>query len=127
VEVILDTNAVSAIGRKDPYILPVLQGHPALFVPAIVVGEYRFGILGSRKQHETTAWFNTFLQRVQVLNVTEETSERYANVCHALKEAGTPIPQNDAWIAAIALQHSLPLLTRDAHFDRIAGLRRIHW
>lgn len=124
---ILDTNAVSAIGMKDSSILPALQGHAALFVPVIVVGEYRFGILGSRKQRETTSWFNTFLQRVQMLNITEETAERYADVRRALKEAGTPIPQNDVWIAALALQHGLPLLTRDGHFDRVAGLRCVHW
>lgn len=124
---ILDTNAVSAISLKNSDILAVLQRQPALFVPVIVVGEYRFGISGSRKQRETTAWFDAFLQMVQVLHVTEDTAERYADLCRALKEAGTPIPQNDVWIAAIALQHGLPLLTRDGHFNRVTGLRCIHW
>jgi predicted nucleic acid-binding protein len=124
---ILDTNAVSAIGERDPDIPSALQGQATLFVPVIVIGEYRYGIAGSRKQRETEAWFNAFLQTVQVLHVTEDTASRYAQVRRTLKEAGTPIPENDVWIAALAVQYNLPLVTRDGHFDSVVGLRRIHW
>jgi predicted nucleic acid-binding protein len=126
-EVILDTNAVSAIGERDPDIPRVLQGQATLFVPVIVVGEYRFGISGSRKRRETEAWLDAFLQTVQVLHITEDTAARYAEVRRKLKDAGTPIPENDVWIAALAIQFGLPLVTRDSHFDKVVGLRRIHW
>lgn len=124
---ILDTNAVSAIGLNDSKIISMLQRQAMLFVPVIVIGEYRYGISGSRKQRETAAWFDSFLRTVQILDVTEETASEYADVRRQLKESGTPIPADDVWIAALALQHDMPLVTRDAHFDNIAGLRRIDW
>lgn len=124
---ILDTNAVSAIGERDPHIPSILQGQTALFVPVIVIGEYRFGVSGSRKRRETETWFDSFLQTVQVLHITEDTATRYADVRRKLKDAGTPIPENDIWIASLAIQFGLPLLTRDDHFDKVPGLRRIHW
>jgi predicted nucleic acid-binding protein len=124
---ILDTNAVSAISERDPDIPRVLQGQAALFMPVTVIGEYRYGISGSRKRRDTEMWFDAFLQTVQVLHITEDTATQYADVRRKLKDAGTPIPENDVWIAALALQHGLPLVTRDVHFDAVVGLRRIHW
>jgi predicted nucleic acid-binding protein len=62
-----------------------------------------------------------------VLEVNEETAIWYAELRGRLKEAGTPIPANDAWIAALCQQHGLPILSRDQHFDLIKGLDRIAW
>jgi tRNA(fMet)-specific endonuclease VapC len=62
-----------------------------------------------------------------VLTVTSETSRVYADIRHELRVAGQPIPENDLWIAALARQHGLPILTNDAHFDQVAGLQRISW
>ena len=124
---ILDTNAVSALSERDPDIPAALKGQATLFVPVIVIGEYHYGISGSRKRQETEAWFNAFLQTTQTLHLTEETAQQYAVVRRKLKEAGTPLPENDVWIAALAMQFGLPLLSRDAHFDKVAGLRCLHW
>jgi predicted nucleic acid-binding protein len=124
---ILDTNAISAIGERDSGIVAVLKGHASLFVPVIVIGEYRFGISGSRKRQETERWFDSFLQSTQTLDVTDETARYYATLRRTLKDAGTPIPENDIWIAALAIQFSLPLLSRDAHFGNVAGLRWLNW
>ncbi len=60
-------------------------------------------------------------------DVTEETSARYAEIRLELKRAGTPIPANDAWIAALARQHTLPILSRDDHFDFVSGVNRLGW
>jgi predicted nucleic acid-binding protein len=67
------------------------------------------------------------LSRSRVLNITEETSIWYAEIRLELKRTGKPIPTNDLWIAALCRQHNLPLLSRDRHFDLVAGLRRIGW
>jgi predicted nucleic acid-binding protein len=62
-----------------------------------------------------------------VLNVDEETAGHYAEVREELKSKGHPIPANDLWIAALARQHRLPVLSRDEHFDFVPGLKRIDW
>ena len=64
---------------------------------------------------------------ITVLQVGTETAAAYAQLRLALRRRGQPIPANDAWIAALALQHGLPVLTRDAHFDAVAGLTRVGW
>ena len=62
-----------------------------------------------------------------LLAVTSETSRFYADIRHELRLAGQPIPENDLWIAALARQHGLTLLSNDAHFDHLSGLKRISW
>ena len=62
-----------------------------------------------------------------VLAVTDDTSVAYAALRVVLKRSGRPIPANDAWIAALALQHGLPVLSRDRHFDAVPNLTRTAW
>lgn len=59
--------------------------------------------------------------------VTAETAIAYADLRNALKRAGTPIPANDLWIAALAGEHARPVLSRDAHFDAVRALLRVSW
>jgi predicted nucleic acid-binding protein len=63
----------------------------------------------------------------RILFVDEGTAGTYADVRHELKNSGHPIPSNDLWIAALARQYGLPLLSRDRHFDSVSGLMRIGW
>ena len=63
----------------------------------------------------------------RVLEITSDTAAQYAELRCELKRAGTPIPANDAWIAALCHQHSLPILSRDQHFDLVKGIRRLSW
>jgi predicted nucleic acid-binding protein len=62
-----------------------------------------------------------------VLHVDRSTASQYAAIRGALKQRGRPIPSNDAWIAALALQHRMPVVSRDAHFDEVSGLERVAW
>jgi tRNA(fMet)-specific endonuclease VapC len=62
-----------------------------------------------------------------MLEVSVESAAAYAEIRHALKERATPAPSNDVWIAALARQHNLAILSADAHFDKIPGIRRITW
>jgi tRNA(fMet)-specific endonuclease VapC len=125
--VILDTNALSAFADGDPAVGDVLRQATRAALPVIALGEFRYGIAGSRHRATYEAWLSAQLPNFDVLSVTEETAAAYAALRVALKHAGRPIPANDAWIAALALQHGLPVLSRDAHFDAVPGLERQGW
>lgn len=124
---ILDTNAVSAWCDDDAALLAVLPTDRPLFIPAIVLGEYRFGIKVTRDRKIREAWLEDVESAVTVLDVNSETARHYADVREQLRKARTPIPENDLWIAALARQHELAVITRDGHFENVADLRRVGW
>ncbi|MGI8819684.1 MAG: type II toxin-antitoxin system VapC family toxin [Chthoniobacterales bacterium] len=123
----LDTNALSAFAEGVAPVVEHLAHADELHVPAIVLGEYRFGIVTSRRRREYEAWLTRGRAFWNVLPIGEETAGHYAAVRHQLKKAGTPLPANDVWIAALACQHALPILSRDAHFDSVPDLERLSW
>jgi predicted nucleic acid-binding protein len=92
---ILDTNAVSAMFAGDASIEPVLRESKKLHLPLIVSGEYRFGLMGSRKAAELEALLIILEQESRLLTIDIETTKSYAHIRHELKTAGTPIPEND--------------------------------
>lgn len=124
---ILDTNALSACATGADEIRDHLLAATELFLPVIVLGEYRFGILQSRRRVENERWLTRFVEDCQTLAVDAETASEYALLRNELKVQGRPIPTNDLWIAALCRQHRRPLLTRDAHFQGIKGIRVISW
>jgi predicted nucleic acid-binding protein len=124
---ILDTNGLSALAEGELRLEPILRKATQIAVPVIVLGEYRYGIQQSRERQRYEHWLVEYLPKFRVLNVDEQTTTSYAAVRGELKRAGTPIPSNDVWIAALCRQHSLPVLSRDRHFDLVPGLRRIDW
>ncbi len=124
---ILDTNALSAFVDGDDGVGDVLRGQARAAIPVIVLGEYRYGIAASKQRAAYEAWLDSELTHFDILAVTDETAIAYAALRAALKRSGRPIPANDAWIAAIALQHRLPILSRDHHFDVVPGLVRKGW
>jgi len=124
---ILDANALSAAADREPTALKVVAGAERLAVPVIVLGEYRLGIAQSRHRKDYENWLREWIAAVRVLDVDERTTHHYATIGLELKGMGKPIPTNDLWIAALCRQHSLSLLSRDRHFDLVAGLRRIDW
>ena len=124
---ILDTNALSAFVDGDRALGDVLRRQPRAAIPVIVLGEFRYGIGLSRHRATYEKWLQANLPRFEILDVTEDTTLAYATVRLALKNSGRPIPANDAWIAALALQHELPILSRDRHFDVLGGISRVEW
>jgi predicted nucleic acid-binding protein len=124
---ILDTNALSAVADGDAALEPILRKIPEVAVPAIVLGEYRYGIQQSRNRQRYEQWLAASIPNYRVLDIDQETAIFYATVRSELKRAGTPIPANDAWIAALCRQHSVSLLSRDRHFDLVRGIDRIGW
>lgn len=124
---ILDTNALSAAADGDRGVLEVVAEAEQIAVPVIVLGEYRLGIAQSRRGKEYERWLRAWVAAVSVLDVDQETTFQYAKIGLELKNIGKPIPSNDLWIAALCRQHSLPLLSRDRHFDFVFGVKRLGW
>lgn len=124
---ILDTNGLSALAEGDAAVEPILLKAAQIAVPVIVLGEYRYGISQSRHRKQYERWLVESLPTFRILDVDEQTTFAYSAVRTELKKAGTLIPSNDVWIAALCRQHSLPLLSRDRHFDAVAGIRRLEW
>lgn len=125
--VILDTNALSAFADGDEKLLRAIENEPELGLPTIVLGEYLYGIHQSRQRVSYEAWIKANLPFFDLLPVVRETAERYSEIRHELKAAGTPIPTNDLWIAALARHHRMRLVTRGAHFRAIRSLNIIAW
>jgi tRNA(fMet)-specific endonuclease VapC len=121
VKALLDTSAYSALLRGFLPVIEALRRSETVAVPAIVLGELYGGFRAGTRWAENTAQLAQFLSKpsVHVLNVTEETALRYAEVDVYLRKKGRPIPRNDVWIAAVALEHGLQLLTLDVHFREI--------
>jgi predicted nucleic acid-binding protein len=124
---ILDTNALSAVADGDPAIIALLADADEVAIPVIVLGEYRHGIAQSRNRASYENWLAGLLHDCLVLDIQEPTTHYYAQIALELKRKGSPIQTNDVWIAALCRQHGLPLLSRDRHFDLVAGTKRIGW
>ena len=125
---ILDTNAVSALAQKNRALIEQLNGARRLAVTVISLGEFAHGVRHSSRRRELESWLRErFLTRVEILAPDLSTVEHYGDIRSELRQAGTPIPANDVWIAALARQHDLPILSCDRHFDRVQRLLRIEW
>ena len=122
---ILDTNAVSAWAEGIASVEHSLRAASRLVVPTVVLGEFYFGIRQSRHRARYEDWLRRYLPLTDIAMVTRVTADVYAEIWLELKRSGTPIPVNDAWIAALARQHDLPVLSNDSHFDAVKGVRRL--
>lgn len=121
---VLDTNAYSRLFRGDAGAAKALREATEIHVPLIVIGELLAGFAGGARPERNRDALAEFMAapRVSLMRPDERTAHRYASVVTALRDAGRPIPTNDVWIAALALQFGLPLLTFDAHFAVVPGL-----
>jgi tRNA(fMet)-specific endonuclease VapC len=127
VKLALDTNAYRLVMEGDPEAVRLVRAAERLLMPVPVLAELRFGFLNGTRGRENEAHLVRFLDRprVEVLRCDEETAVRYAELKLQLKKQGTPIPINDVWIAALALQHQATLFTRDSDFERLPQLPRV--
>ena len=124
---ILDTVAIAALAERDEELMDIAGEASVIHLPIIALGEYRFGIDGSGHREKFTRWFRVLIDLHEVLYVDLETLDSYAKIRIELKEAGTPIPANDVWIASLARQYGLKVVSRDTHFDRVRGIQRVSW
>lgn len=126
-ELILDTNALSAIAGGETEAVRLFQEADSIALPVIVLGEYRFGIAQSRFRQAYEKWLAGMIAACRVLEIADSTTAHYASIRSELKAAGAPLPSNDVWIAALCREHRCPLLSHDRHFDAVGGLQRIGW
>ena len=124
---ILDTNAVSALFEGDPALAELLARQARHELPAIVLGEYRYGLARSRHRRSLLPLLEELIRQSTILTIGIETAAAYAVVREALRAKGTPIPENDVWISALAVEHGLEIASRNTDFDRVAGVRRRGW
>jgi tRNA(fMet)-specific endonuclease VapC len=122
--VFLDTSAYSAFKRNHPQIRHRIQEASQIQLNPVVLGELRAGFLKGTRLRDNLAELAQFLAspRVDVVPVDEETAERYAVIFDALRQAGVPIPTNDIWIAAGAMQSASVLLTTDQHYKEVTQI-----
>ena len=125
--VLLDTTIVVAHLRGDAALTAQLQQANALYLPLTALGELYYGAYRSKNPARGLAQIQEFLKAVVVLSPAETTADAYGQIKAALAQAGTPIPQNDIWIAALAKEYQLPLAARDDHFKLVQGLNHLAW
>jgi predicted nucleic acid-binding protein len=122
--VFIDTNVYSAFKRGDPAAVARIQEAEQIAVCAPVLGELLAGFKCGSKEAANVAELEQFLDSPRVSFVPSDatTAEFYSEVCRNLKRKGKPIPTNDVWIAASAMQHGLGVCSRDRHFEDVDGL-----
>ena len=122
---LLDTNAYSKYLRGDPRILDALAGAGLVYMSVFVLGELFSGFQSGSKEKANRQILEAFIAKpvVRVLDATRETADYFGLIKSSLEKAGRPIPLNDVWIAAHALETGSVLVTYDTHFAVVPGLR----
>jgi tRNA(fMet)-specific endonuclease VapC len=122
--VLIDTNVLADFFAGDPDTVEAFQCSKTIALNTVVLGELLAGFAAGNREAANRRLLSRFASssRVKLLPLGAETAEHYAQVYSQLRRKGTPIPSNDMWIAASALEHGLALLTRDAHFQEVGGL-----
>lgn len=124
---LLDTNIVIAMLDSVPSVMNAVEHAQEVFLSSTVVGELYFGAFKSRRIGENLAKLEDFLDSVAILPCDKHTAMQFGKTKSQLSLSGRPIPDNDIWIAAVAQQHGLVVVTRDAHFTHIANLLCKKW
>jgi len=121
----LDTNRYTDLCRGDDGLVAILECADAVFLPFIVLAELRAGFAVGRHVTENEAILDVFLNQpgVEVLYASAATCQFYADLYRQLRRQGTPIPSNDLWIAALVIEHQLPLCSRDRHFTNLPQIK----
>ncbi len=121
---LIDTNAYTAFKQGDSDILEIMQYAEMIAISPIMLGELLFGFLGGNKERQNQQELSQFLEspRIKVYDITSDTSRFFSKIYSSLKRKGQPIPTNDMWIAAQALEHGCMVCTYDKHFQAVDGI-----
>jgi tRNA(fMet)-specific endonuclease VapC len=122
--ILLDTSAYVGFKRNAEEVVDIIVSAESVLFSPIVLGELMFGFRNGNRLKKNMDDLNNFLKHevVDIIQIGKITSDRYSRIASNLKRQGTPIPSNDIWIAAQAMEHGIELITSDRHFDNIAGL-----
>lgn len=124
---LLDTNIIVALFRNDKKVCERVAASPEIFVPVMAIGELFYGAMNSSQIAQNMKHIHGFAKYSTVLCCDIVTSEHYGRIKSQLKSKGRPLPENDIWIAAIASQYSLTIITRDKHFNEIDSVSLEEW
>lgn len=124
---LLDTNTVIRVFAHDKAVERRFDANPRILLPIFVLGELYYGALKSSLVDENCRRIDDFLARVEVLYATLGTAYQFGTIKTELERKGRMIPQNDLWIAALASQHDLTLVSSDRHFAEVDNLRWEQW
>ena len=124
---LLDSSVVIRHFREGGSVSKRLESFAGLYLSSVALGELYSGANRSARPAKNLAQIAGFIVGVTVIAVDDETARHYGRISTPLAAQGTPIPQNDLWIAACALQWGLTLATTDPHYTRIAGLSYEMW
>ncbi len=126
-KILIDSNRFLDFCEGQPDVVDVFEQADLLVIPFVVLAEIRVGGLTVKRGEAQVRILHELVQQpgVRVAHSTDTTAHHYASLYARLRKAGTPIPTNDLWIAALAIEHSLVFYSRDAHFDLIPTIPRI--
>lgn len=124
---LLDTNIISALLKGDKSIADNIDKAAAVYIPTIVLGELYYGAGYSTQVQKNTSTLKKLSNRYRILLIDEHTAIEYGELKSFLRKKGSPIPENDIWIAATALSNKLTLVSRDKHFKAVPGLKLKAW
>ena len=126
-DLLLDTNTAIALLKQEPKPLRRLASAGKVYVPSIVLGELYYGAYKSAQVAQNVAKTDLVARGNTILYCDAATARIYGAIKAGVRAKGRPIPDNDLWIAALAIQHQLTLLTRDAHFEQVESLSLERW
>jgi tRNA(fMet)-specific endonuclease VapC len=124
---LLDTNIIIALFKSEASIINNLVQANEVFVPSIAIGELHYGARKSGRSQKNLDRIDEFVANNTVIECDANTARQYGDVKNRLRIKGRLLPENDVWIAALALQYSLTLVTRDAHFQQVDSLQTVSW
>ncbi len=126
--IVVDTNIYSALTKCSLIVKEIIENAEEIIIPVFVMAELLYGFRNGSKEAYNRELFHEFLKLrgIQIQQTTKETADIYAMIKHDLKKAGTPIPINDIWIAATAVETASVVVTYDKHFNSIMKCRVQH-
>jgi tRNA(fMet)-specific endonuclease VapC len=124
---LLDTNIVLALFANDRTVVEQIEDAEEIFIPSIVLGELYYGARRTGNSRENIAWIYEFAEANTILLCDAETARWYGVLKDLLRQNNGLLPENDVWIAALALQYGLILVTRDPQFQEVTNLKIVYW
>jgi tRNA(fMet)-specific endonuclease VapC len=124
---LLDTNIIIALFASDPSVMQSLARANEVFIPSVALGELHYGARKSGRFQDNLGRIENLVANSTIVECDADTARQYGDAKNRLRIKGRPLPENDVWIAALALQHGLTLVTRDAHFQDVENLQTTAW
>ncbi|MDB9528172.1 type II toxin-antitoxin system VapC family toxin [Oscillatoria sp. CS-180] len=124
---LLDTNIIIGLFAGQTSVINPLQRSDEIFISSIALGELYYGARKSGRVQQNLERIEALVADVTIVGCDAATARQYGDIKNLLRAQGRPLPENDIWIAALALQYDLILVTRDAHFQHVEGLQTVRW